>query len=72
MQWCHAAQFKMADKQVICIFVLTTILKMVSINRYKHFKIQNVLNFANVVSLYIAKSLGDKEIVKGLGKQKFT
>ena len=25
--------FKMADKQVICIFVLTTILKMVSINR---------------------------------------
>jgi hypothetical protein len=34
--------------------------------------IKHVLNFANVVSLYVAKSLGDKEIVNGLGKQKFT
>ena len=34
--------------------------------------IKHVLNFANVVSLYVAKSLGDKEIVKGLGKQKCT
>jgi hypothetical protein len=34
--------------------------------------IKHVLNFANVVSLYVAKSLGDKEIVKGLGEQKCT
>jgi hypothetical protein len=34
--------------------------------------IKHILNFANVVSVYVAKPLGDKEIVKGLGEQKFT
>jgi hypothetical protein len=42
-------------------------LEYILVCRNKH-----VLNFANVVSLCVTKSLGDKEMIKGLREQKFS